>query len=91
MSQEDEIKNLLRIRYRRLQILEEKRAKFGELHTPVHILIELEDEKSEIENLEEKLSHLLSATKVDGFAKKIFYKCVKKYLTYKIKNKRDFY
>lgn len=60
MLQEDEIKNLLRIHYRRLQKLEEKRAMFGELHTPSHILIEIEDEKSEIEELEKKLNHLLS-------------------------------
>ena len=50
----DNIKALIRIHARRLQKLEEKKAYFGAA-TEAHILLEIEDERTEIKNLIHKL------------------------------------
>lgn len=54
MSREGEIKHLITIHHRRLQILKEKQALYG-LNTPVHILTEIEDIEAEIEGLQSEL------------------------------------
>lgn len=51
MTQLDDLKNLLRRHHRRLQVLKEQQAKFG-LHTPAHIIVEIEDTEAEIEALQ---------------------------------------
>jgi DNA-binding NarL/FixJ family response regulator len=48
------LKGLLKTHYRRLAVLEKQQAKLG-LHTPPHIIIEVEDIKETIRQLEEKL------------------------------------
>lgn len=58
MSREDEINRLLQIHKRRLQKLEEQRALFGDLHSPVHLLTQIEDEIKEIDKLETELKDL---------------------------------
>ncbi|MBE7553984.1 MAG: hypothetical protein HS126_23200 [Anaerolineales bacterium] len=57
MSSKDDIKRLVEQHNRRLQKLREQQASFG-LHTPVHILTEIEDAKAEIESLWTELASL---------------------------------
>jgi len=55
MQRKDDLKKLIEIYNRRLQVLKEKAALYG-LETPAHILIEIEDLEAEIEQLQDKLS-----------------------------------
>ncbi len=55
MTQQENIHNLIRIQFRRLQLLKEQRASFGSLNTPAHILIEIEDIETEIHKLQVEL------------------------------------
>ena len=57
MQSLNDIKRLLTERYRQLQKLKEKEAKFG-LHTPSYILVEIEDIETEIENLQLRLAEI---------------------------------
>ena len=57
MSRQDDIEKLIAERERRLQKLKEQRASFG-LHTPPHILMEIEDIEAEIEGLQTELEAL---------------------------------
>ena len=64
----DEIRNLLVVHNRRLQILREQRAKFGELHVPPHIVLEIEYLEEEISTLQTEIQNgsvHLSALNVD--------------------------
>lgn len=58
MSRQDDIRNLIRIQFRRLQLLEEQKASFGSLYSPVHILIEIEDIETEINKLQTELDEI---------------------------------
>ena len=51
MNDKEHIQNLIKTKNRRLQILKEQRAKFGELHVPTHIVTEIEDLEAELEEL----------------------------------------
>jgi CheY-like chemotaxis protein len=57
MSNTDELKRLISQHHRQLQKLKEQEAKFG-LHTPTHILTEIEDRTAEIEKLETELEEV---------------------------------
>lgn len=57
MSRRDDVNNLIAEHNRYLQKLKEKKASFG-LHTPVHILTEIEDVEAEIERLQTELANL---------------------------------
>jgi hypothetical protein len=63
MSQENDLRNLIVIRQRRLQKLKEKEASFG-LNTPVDILTEIEDIETEIENLQGELQRAEKVTDI---------------------------
>ena len=56
MNTKDHIQTLIKIKHRRLQILQQQRAKFGELHVPAHIITEIEDLKAELEQLQVQLA-----------------------------------
>ncbi len=55
MTKQDDIKKLIRKHHRRLQLLKEKQASFGSLHTPVHILTDIEDTEAGLEQLQIEL------------------------------------
>lgn len=52
------LKKLIALKNRHLNILKEKRASYGELHVPPHILIEIENIEAELEELKATLSVL---------------------------------
>ena len=52
MDRQTDIRTLLRTRSRYLQVLKEQQAKFGSLHTPAHIVVEIEDTETEIKKLQ---------------------------------------
>lgn len=58
MTRQDDVRNLIRLKYRRLQLLKEQQASFGSLNTPVHILIEIEDTEVEIQELQIELEQI---------------------------------
>ncbi len=60
MVHEDDLRNLIRKHHRRLQLLKEQQAAFGPLHTPVHILTEIEDTAAEIDRLQTELAAIES-------------------------------
>ena len=43
---------------RKINLLEEQISKFGSLHVPVHLVIELQDEKAKLTEIESKLAEL---------------------------------
>lgn len=55
MSRQDDIKRLIVNHNRHLQILEEQKAQYGNLACPPHILLEIENQKAEIAQLEVEL------------------------------------
>jgi len=55
MSREDDIRQLIYTYQRRLQKLREQLASFGPLHTPPHILTDIEDTEAAIKKLETEL------------------------------------
>lgn len=57
MARQDEIRTLLAEHKRHLLKLQEQKAKFG-LHLPTHVLTEIEDEETEIANLEAELQRI---------------------------------
>lgn len=57
MARKDDLKQLIIRNERRLQKLKEQQASFG-LHTPPHILIEIEDAEAELEKLQAELEAL---------------------------------
>jgi hypothetical protein len=58
MAREDEIKKLINTHYRRLRILEEQKALYGSSDVPPKILIDIEDTKAEIRELQAELEDL---------------------------------
>jgi tetratricopeptide (TPR) repeat protein len=60
VTYQDELRNLIRRRHRRLQLLKEQQASFGQLHTPVHISTEIEDTEAEIHKLQSELAEIES-------------------------------
>lgn len=58
MSRRDDLHRLIDNHKRRLQKLQEQQARFGKLHTPAHILIEIEDTATEIKRLQAELGAL---------------------------------
>jgi len=55
MNQQDDIRSLLRIRHRYLQVLKEQLAMYGRAKVPPRIILEIEDTEAEIENLQAEL------------------------------------
>jgi tetratricopeptide (TPR) repeat protein len=60
MNRQDDLRNLIRNHTRRLQKLKEQQASIGPLHTPVHILTEIEDTEAEIHRLQTELAEIES-------------------------------
>lgn len=60
MSRQDDLRKLLKDRYRYLQIVKEKEARYG-LDTPAYLLLEKQDTESEIARLEQELAELIEA------------------------------
>ena len=58
MTRQDDIRNLLRTNHRRLQLLKEQQAGFGPLHTPPHIVIEIENTETELHKLQAELEEI---------------------------------
>ena len=54
------LNNLKAIHQRRLRILEEQKAKFGDIHVPGHIVIEIEELKTKISDIDAQLMQLMS-------------------------------
>lgn len=56
MSRQEDLQKLIANHSRRLQKLREQAAGFGPLHTPAHILTEIEDTEAEIQRLQTELA-----------------------------------
>ncbi len=61
MSRQDDLKKLLKELYRHLQIIKEKKARYG-LDVPAYLLLEEQDIEAEIARLEQELAKLVEAT-----------------------------
>ncbi len=55
MNEQESLQRILEMSRRNLAILEVQRAGFGELHVPPHILIQIEDIRKKIKELEESV------------------------------------
>ena len=67
MTDPDDLRSLIRKNHRRLQLLKEQQASFGPLHTPVHILTEIEDTETEIQRLQAELAAIESELQQIGY------------------------
>ena len=69
MTDQENLRNLIRRHHRRLQLLKEQQASFGPLQPPVHILTEIEDTEAEIHRLRSELVEIESGA--DTLAQRI--------------------
>lgn len=62
MSERENLQNLLELTKRRLAILEEQRAVFGDTNVPPQVLIQIQDAEKEVADFEQKLRQIAPNT-----------------------------